>query len=115
MAAGAAVLAGWVGLAGCSSAGSAGGPKPDLSRVPAEFRDACGKSGVSVHVNSVPVTVRHADCDLTGATIYHDAAYARVPAPGKTASMVVDTFKLDPPPSSIRIDVDATTLDVTVR
>jgi len=97
----------------CSSSGGAG--RPDLSKVPVEFRAACGNPDTTVRVEHVPVTVRHADCDLTGVTIYHDAAYARVPAPGKTASMIVDTFKLDPPPSSIWVDVDAMTLDVTVR
>jgi len=110
-----ALLAGCAALAACSAGGDAGKPKPDLSRVPAEFREACGKPGAIVYVDSVPVTVRHADCDLTGVKIYHDAAFALVPEPGKTASMIVDTFKLDPPPSSIWVVVDATTLDVTVR
>ena len=110
-----ALLGGCVALASCSSPGAAGRPGKDLSKVPAEFRAGCGNPGSAVHVDDVPVTVRHADCDLTGVTIYHDAAYARVPAPGKTASMIVDTFKLDPPPSSIWVDVDAMTLDVTVR
>jgi hypothetical protein len=108
----AALLAGCAALVACSSPGAA---KPDLSKVPQEFRAACGHPGAQVTVKTVPVTVRHADCDLTGVTIYHDAAYARVPEPGKTASMIVDTFKLDPPPSGIWVAVDATTLDVTVH
>ena len=110
-----ALAAAGAALAACSSAGPTGAPKPDLSRVPAEFRAACGHPGTTVQAKDVPVTVRHVDCDLTDVTIYNGAAFAVVPDPGKTASMVVDTFKLDPPPEGIWISVDATTLDVTVH
>lgn len=37
--------------------------------VPLEFRSACGHPGASVEVRKVPITVRHADCDLTGVTV----------------------------------------------
>jgi hypothetical protein len=30
---------------------------------------ACGHPGATVQVRHVPVTVRHADCDLTGVTV----------------------------------------------
>jgi hypothetical protein len=103
-------LAGCVALAGCGS----GAAKPDLSKVPPEFRSACGHPGSTVQVKDVPVTVPHADCDLTGVTIYYQAAFVEVPDPGKTESMVVDTFKESPPPSHVVVSVDAKTLDVTV-
>ena len=39
------------------------------SSVPVEFRHACGRHGSQVVVRHLPVTVRHADCDLTGVDI----------------------------------------------
>lgn len=65
--------------AACSSGSSAptkAGQPPaaigDVSTkppVPPEFLAACGHPGASVQVQRVPVTVRHADCDLTGVTV----------------------------------------------
>jgi len=39
------------------------------SHVPVEFRHACGHPHARVEVRAIPVTVRHADCDLTGVQI----------------------------------------------
>ena len=51
--------------------------------VPPEFWAACGKPGSSVEVKRVPVTVRHADCDLTGVYLsYGDVGGVRVLKPG---------------------------------
>ncbi len=41
----------------------------DGTMVPREFRHACSNPGTRVNVRRVPVTVRHADCDLTGVTL----------------------------------------------
>jgi hypothetical protein len=54
--------------AGCGS-GSTTSPVHSHPAVPAEFLPACGHPGASVHVLHVPVTVRHADCDLTGVIV----------------------------------------------
>jgi hypothetical protein len=50
------------------------------SSVPVEFRHACGHPGSHVVARHLPVTVRHADCDLTGVDISAaDRAGAYVP------------------------------------
>ena len=55
-------------ISGCGNTGSSDTIKVGngLSSVPPEFRPACGHPGAHVEVRHVPVTVRHADCDLTG-------------------------------------------------
>ena len=67
----------------------AASPSPTASPrpgVPQEFWAACGKPGSRVEVKSVPVTVRHADCDLTGVTLAHDGVGMGVPKPGTGAA-----------------------------
>jgi hypothetical protein len=52
--------------------------------VPPEFRPACGHPGAHVTVRQVPVTVRHAACDLTGVALSYPgnggATVPRTPA-----------------------------------
>jgi hypothetical protein len=52
------------GTAACSSS-------PNLASVPAAFRHACGHPGAKVRVTAttIPVTIKHRDCDLTGVSI----------------------------------------------
>lgn len=88
---------------------------PDVSRVPAEFRAACGQPGATVTVASVPVTVRHIDCDLTAVKIVYGLAGVTVPAPGNGTAGSVDTFVATDQPTHVEVSVDAKTLDVTVR
>jgi hypothetical protein len=65
-------------IAACGSPGASG-----HSAVPPEFRPACGHPGTQVVARKVPVTVRHADCDLTGAAIsYPGCGGATVPRDG---------------------------------
>jgi hypothetical protein len=60
---------------GCGGSVSSGTP------VPPEFRSACGHPGAHVAVRHVPVTIRHADCDLTGVSLsYKNYGGATVPA-----------------------------------
>jgi len=106
-------------LAGCATPAAAGQTKPAgaggvPASVPVEFRAACGHPGALVTVKQAPVTVAHADCDLTGVTIAYGLAQVAVPKPGETASTVVDTFAETDQPTQIEVGVDATTLDVTV-
>ncbi|HEU0238152.1 MAG TPA: hypothetical protein VFR11_02580 [Micromonosporaceae bacterium] len=82
--------------------------------MPAEFRAACGHPGRTVVVQRVPVTVRHADCDLTGVTIRYGHAAVDVPTPGLTASTVVDLVAPDGQPTEIQVATDADTRDVKV-
>ena len=78
----------------------------DLTAVPPEFRTACGRPGSGVTVRQVPVTVRHALCDLTGVILSY---------PGRGGAVVPDS-----PGSGVansqgfQVQVDAHTQDVTV-
>jgi len=51
-------------MAACGSSPQKPGPA-----VPSEFRAACGHPGAHVTVRKVPVTILHAECDLTGVVI----------------------------------------------
>lgn len=78
----------------------------DLTAIPAEFRPACGRPGSRVVVRQVPVTVPHALCDLTGVMLsYPGHGGAVVPAPGHGVGNSLGS----------QIEVDARTLDVTIR
>src|SRR5260370_26976514 len=44
-------------------------PPSPRSPIPPEFRAACGHPGARVTVRKVPVTISHADCNLTGVMI----------------------------------------------
>jgi hypothetical protein len=78
----------------------------DLTAVPPEFHPACGRPGSRVVVRQVPVTVPHALCDLTGVTLsYPGHGGAVVPRPGHGVGNSL----------GCRIEVDAHTLDVTIR
>jgi hypothetical protein len=78
----------------------------DLTTVPPEFRTACGRPGSDVTIRQVPVTVRHALCDLTGVILSY---------PGRGGAVVPDS-----PGSGVansngfQVHVDAHTQDVTV-
>jgi hypothetical protein len=78
----------------------------DLTAVPPEFRQACGRPGSDVTVRQVPVTVPHALCDLTGVILSH---------PGHGGAAVPDS-----PGSGVwnskgfQVQVDAHTQDVTI-
>jgi hypothetical protein len=74
--------------------------------VPPEFRAACGHPGAQVSVRRVPVTVRHADCDLTGVGLsYRDHGGAYVPRQPGTISNS----------GGFSLTVHPGTLDVTVH
>lgn len=62
-----------------ATASSVATPRPG---VPSEFTQACGRPGSRVEVQSVPVTVRHADCDLSGVSLSYEGVGAVVPKPG---------------------------------
>jgi hypothetical protein len=79
-------------VAGCASASPpAARPAPPASSappvspaawpaIPPEFRAACGHPGAQVEVRTVPVTISHAACDLTGVAIsYQNRGGATVP------------------------------------
>ena len=98
---------GAMALVGCGGGGggSAVTAKTGASSVPAEFRHACGHPGAHVRVRHVPVTVRHADCDLTGVGIsYRNYGGAYVP---KSAGGVGNS-------SGFELTVHARSLDVTI-
>lgn len=82
------------------------GPAGDPAAVPPEFRAACGHPGAHVEVRHVPVTIRHADCDLTGVAIsYRDYGGATVPRGGGVG--IGNSF-------GFTLTVAAGSLDVTV-
>jgi hypothetical protein len=74
--------------------------------VPPEFRAACGHPGAHVSVRKVPVTVRHADCNLTGVVItYRRYGGAAVPSDGTSVGTS----------SGFTLAVHPGTLDVTIN
>jgi hypothetical protein len=78
----------------------------DLTAVPPEFRTACGRPGSGVTVRQVPVTVRHALCDLTGVILSY---------PGRGGATVPDSAGSGVANSmGFQVQVDAHTRDVTV-
>ena len=93
----AVVLVALLGAAGCGGSSSpsslpadatdATDAEPDRQQaVPAEFAAACGKPGARVSAPT-SITIRHADCDLTGVTISSPGqGGAVVPGPGRGVS-----------------------------
>jgi hypothetical protein len=78
----------------------------DLTAVPAEFRPACGRPGAHVTVRQVPLTIRHALCDLRGVRVtYRGHGGATVPFQGGVGIGNSRGF---------RLEVDSETLDVTI-
>jgi len=109
-----AVLCGALLLGGCArSAGSPGGAQRTRAAVAAEFVPACGQPGATVVVLAVPVTVRHADCDLVGVELHYGLATAVVPASGRVERHV-ETYAPTSEPIRIVITVADGTGDVTV-
>jgi hypothetical protein len=75
---------------------------------PPEFAAACGHPGAHVRVRKVPVTIRHADCDLTGVLItYRGYGGATVPS-GNTSVGTSSGFTLTIHPSTLDVTVNAT-------
>lgn len=92
-----------VPLAGCGSL-----PPGTRSAVPPEFRAACGHPGAHVTVRKVPVTIRHADCDLTGVVIsYPRYGGATVPR-GSGGIGTSSGFTLVVHPGTLDVTVNAT-------
>ena len=80
-------------VAGCASAAPPASPASPASSaarpaIPPEFRAACGHPGAQVEVHTVPVTISHAACDLTGVAIsYQNRGGATVPHGGGGTSI----------------------------
>ena len=92
----AVVLVALLGAAGCGGSSSPSSPAgataaasaaPDRQQaVPAKFAAACGKPGSRVSAPA-SITIKHADCDLTGVTISSPGqGGAVVPEPGRGVS-----------------------------
>ena len=86
-----------------------GTPRPSSrTATPPEFRPACGHPGAHVRVRKVPVTVRHADCNLTGVIItYRRYGGAAVPGDG-TSVGTSSGFTLTVHPGTLDVTVNAT-------
>jgi hypothetical protein len=96
-----AVLA--VPIAACGSL-----PPDTRPAVPPEFRAACGHPGAHVTVRKVPVTIRHAGCDLTGVVIsYPHYGGATVPR-GSGGIGTSSGFSLVVHPGTLDVTVSAT-------
>ena len=94
-------------LAACGN-GVAGGTG---ASTPPELRSACGHPGAEVTLRHVPVTVPHAQCDLTGVVIRYGGIGVTVPSSG-VAMGVADGPTTSP---SLSASVDPKTKDVTIR
>jgi hypothetical protein len=92
-----------VAIAGCG-----GSPPGSRAAIPPEFRAACGHPGAHVTVRRVPVTVSHADCDLTGVVIsYPGYGGATVPH-GSGGIGTSSGFTLEVHPGTLDVTIDAT-------
>src|SRR5437773_538027 len=108
-------------VAGCASAAppaarpassaSPASPAPSASRpaIPPEFRAACGHPGAQVEARTVPVTISHAACDLTGVAIsYRNRGGATVPhGGGGTGIGNSNGFELTVHPGSLDVTITA--------
>ena len=96
-------------VAGCvSTAPPSATPSMHTPAVPAEFRAACGHPGASVEVRKVPVTIRHAACDLTGVAVsYRNRGGAAVP-PSAGGIANSDGFELTVHPGSLDVTITVT-------
>jgi hypothetical protein len=96
-------------VAGCASTAP---PSATLSAhapaVPAEFRPACGHPGAQVEVRTVPVTIRHAACDLAGVAVsYRNRGGATVPSSAGGIGNS-DGFDLEIQPGSLNVTITVT-------
>lgn len=83
-------------------------PRP-RSAIPPEFQAACGHPGARVTVRKVPVTISHADCDLTGVMIsYPGYGGATVPRGGGIGIGNSSGFTLIVHPGTLDVTVNAT-------
>jgi hypothetical protein len=69
-------------LSAAQESGSPSAVASPASSVPPEFRPACGNPGAKVVTDRLRVTIRHADCDLTGVVISNQGRGVTVPEPG---------------------------------
>jgi hypothetical protein len=78
--------------------------------IPPEFRAACGRPGARMEVRTVPVTISHAACDLTGVAIsYRNRGGATVPhGGGGTGIGNSDGFELTVHPGSLDVTITVT-------
>ena len=102
-------------VAGCASAAPPAPPAlpaPTAAgpAIPPEFRAACGHPGAQVEVHTVPVTISHAACDLTGVAIsYRNRGGATVPhGGGGTGIGNSDGFELTVRPGSLDVTITVT-------
>lgn len=98
-------------VAGCASAPPPASPAlPARPAIPPEFRAACGHPGAQVEVHTVPVTISHAACDLTGVAIsYRNRGGATVPhGGGGTGIGNSDGFELTVHPGSLDVTITVT-------
>jgi hypothetical protein len=103
--------AAWAGMAvmalsALAAAACGNSPAAARSKVPPAFRAACGHPGTVVMVRKVPITISHADCDLTGVTIS---------APGRGGATVPRISGTIGTSSGLTLTVHPGTLDVTVN
>jgi len=96
----------WAVLSMVVAVTACGGSAPDPSAVPPEFRAACGHPGAHVAVRHVPVTVPHAECDLTGVAISY-GAYGGATVPRQGGVGIANSF-------GFTLTVAAGSLDVTI-
>ena len=98
-------------VAGCASAPSAPSTLPAVRpAIPPEFRAACGHPGAQVEARTVPVTISHAACDLTGVAIsYRNRGGATVPhGGGGTGIGNSSGFELTVHPGSLDVTITVT-------
>jgi hypothetical protein len=93
-------------LSAVAAAACGSSPAGAQSTVPPAFRAACGHPGAVVTIRKVPITISHADCDLTGVTIS---------APGRGGATVPRISGTIGTSSGLTLTIHPGTLDVTVN
>jgi hypothetical protein len=83
---------------------------PGLPDVPAAFASACGHPGAQVVITAVPLTISHAQCDLTGVVVSYGTAGVTIPATGGVGA-AADGVTVS---TTLIAEVDPTTRDVTI-
>jgi hypothetical protein len=90
----------------CSAPNSTENPAAPL---PSAVRAACGHPGSTVTLERLPVTIRHADCDLTGVEVRYGMTGLTVPS-SEMVGAAADGISSS---TTLVVEVDPTIGDVT--
>lgn len=85
-------------------------PTPGVPDVAPPFRTACGHPGSQVVLTTLPMTIAHTSCDLTGVIVLYGNSGLTIPQ-RDNVTVVADGSPIS---TTLTADVDPTTKDVTL-